>query len=399
MISVAAAEAAIAEQIQPFGALRLGLDAVCGHVLREEIAAERDQPPFDRVTMDGIAIAYRDWRAGLRRFRRIGVQAAGSPPLSVGAAGDCIEVMTGTMLPEGTDTVIPVENITTDGEARNVGASTTVAARQYVHPKGSDRAVGAMLLAPGCRIGAAEIAVLASAGYATVAVTRTPRVAVISTGDELVEVDEPLKPYQIRSTNDRAIEASLTRQGLAQVTRARLKDDREALLTAIRKLHDSHDVLILSGGVSRGQFDFVPGVLEDVGARQIFHRVAQRPGKPLWFGVTGQRKPVFALPGNPVSTLACLTRYVLPALRQATLATPSEPEYVQLSADAARSPQLTYFLPVKLRSMQDATVAAEPKPTNTSGDFVSLIGTAGFVELPPGDGRAARGEIVKLFRW
>ncbi len=137
----------------------------------------------------------------------------------------------------------------------------------------------------------------------------------MSTGDELVDVDEPLAEYQIRSSNDRAIEASLVRARLARVTRTRLRDDAATLRTELAELLAGADVLVLSGGVSMGQFDLVPGVLGALGARRVFHRVQQRPGKPLWFGVGAGGQPIFALPGNPVSTLVCATRYLLPALR------------------------------------------------------------------------------------
>jgi molybdopterin molybdotransferase len=397
--SVAQAEAEIMKRMGAFEVARLPLADVAGLVLRETVFAERDQPPFDRITMDGIAIAYADWRAGRRRFRCAGVQGAGSPPLTLAGPGECIEVMTGTMLPHGADTVIPVENIRAAGATREVLPATTASERQYVHARGSDRPAGNVLIPPGRRIGAAEIAVLASAGYAEVTVTKPPRIAVVSTGDELVDVDAPLAPYQIRSTNDRAIEASLARGPLASVTRTRLSDDRESLLNAIRALHANHDVLILSGGVSKGQYDFVPSVLEEIGAKPVFHRVEQRPGKPLWFGIASEHKPVFALPGNPVSTLVCLTRYVRPALDRAMGLECPRSEYAKLDTIAERSATLTYFMPVRLSSASNAVLMAEPRPTNTSGDFVSLIGTDGFVELPPGENPCPAGTVARLFRW
>src|SRR5262249_17390707 len=135
-------------------------------VLAEDVTAERDQPPFDRVTMDGIAIAARDWGAGVRSYKIIGTQAAGAPPPVVGAPAECVEVMTGAMLPRGADTVIPVERIARDGRAANVDARASVTPRQYVHPRGSDRRAGAVVLAAGTRIGAPEVAVLASVGRA-----------------------------------------------------------------------------------------------------------------------------------------------------------------------------------------------------------------------------------------
>lgn len=375
------------------------IEQCVGRVLAEDVHAERDQPPFDRVTMDGIAIAYDDFASGVRRFTYAGTQAAGEPPLKRRAAGECIEVMTGAMLPQGCDTVIPVERIERRGTEIEVSDSAEVEKRQFVHPQGSDQAEGSVVLTRGLIVGGPEMAVLASAGRARVAVTAMPRVAVVSTGDELVDVDEPLAPHQIRSSNDRAIEAALTRHRLGQVTRARLPDDEAVLLEEIARLHAEHDVLILSGGVSMGQFDFVPAVLERLGVELVFHKIEQRPGRPMWFGVTRETKPVFALPGNPVSTLVCTARYVLPALRQSLGLKPYPKEHAVLTRDVTMPSRLGLFMPVMLESREDGVLLAEPRPTNTSGDFITLAGTDGFVELPRGPERYERGRSVRLFRW
>jgi molybdopterin molybdotransferase len=243
------------------------------------------------------------------------------------------------------------------------------------------------------------MAVLAGTGRSNALVASLPQVAVISTGDELVEAGLAIAPHQIRSTNDRAIEASLTQHRVGHVTRAPLRDDADALAVAIDRLDTELDVLVLSGGVSMGQFDFVPSVLTELGAKLVFHKVAQRPGRPMWFGVSARGKPIFALPGNPVSTLVCATRYLVPALRQASGATPCPPELVELTAPIEASPTLTLFTPVTLTSSARATLLAEPHPTNTSGDFVRLAGTDGFVELAAKRGTYPTGTVARLFRW
>jgi len=399
MIEVAEAEALILEHMPRLPARREALADCVDRVLAEDVVAERDQPPFDRVTMDGIAIAYGDFAAGVRAFEVVGTQAAGAVPLVLTRSGQCVEVMTGTIVPPGADTVIPVERVARAGTRADVDARATVTEKQFVHARGSDRQSGSIVLPAGSHIGPPEMAVLASAGRGSVAVAALPRVAVISTGDELVDVDEPLAPYQIRSSNDRAIEASLTVRRLARVTRSRLRDDAAALRDAIARLDADSDALVLSGGVSMGQFDFVPGVLADLGAKLVFHKIRQRPGKPMWFGRSARGKPIFALPGNPVSTLVCATRYVVPALRAAAGAVPPPVELVELSAPTEASPELTYFLPVTLASSASGTALATPRPTNTSGDFVALAGTDGFVELAPKRGAHAAGTVVRLFRW
>jgi molybdopterin molybdotransferase len=393
------AERLILDRMPRAGVCREPLERCAGRVLAEEIFADRDQPPFDRVTMDGIAIAYSDWAAGTRRFTVAGTQAAGAPPVGPGGDGRCIEVMTGAMLPAGTDTVVPVERIARRGGEAEIAADAPVVQRQFIHAKGSDRRKGSPLLAPGLAIGSTQTAVLASAGTRDVPVAKLPRVAVVSTGDELVDVGDPLEPYQIRSSNDRALETALLQHGLGTVTRQRLADDEAAMLAAVERLHADHDVLILSGGVSMGQFDFVPAVLERLGAEVVFHRIEQKPGRPMWFGTSRAGKPLFALPGNPVSTLVCAARYVLPALRFSLGLAPAPLEYAVLTEPVEMPKRLTLFMPVLLRSSGSAVLEATPRPTNTSGDFISLAGTDGFVELPQGPSAYDIGAAVRVFRW
>jgi molybdopterin molybdotransferase len=399
MIEVAEAEAAILANMPKLPATREALASCAGRVLAEDVAAERDQPPFDRVTMDGIAISFRDFAAGVREFEVVGTQAAGAAPLALGRAAQCIEVMTGTILPRGADTVIAVERVTRSGARALLDARVAVADGQFVHSRGSDRKAGDVVLRAGSRIGPPEMAVLASAGRSAIAVAALPRIAVVSTGDELVDVDEPLAPYQIRSSNDRAIEAAFVAHGLARVTRSRLRDDAKSLRAALAELEEKSDALVLSGGVSMGQFDFVPAVLAELGARLVFHKIRQRPGKPMWFGLSARGKPIFALPGNPVSTLVCATRYIVPALRAAAGSGPRPAELVRLAAPAEGSPELTYFLPVELAWSAEGNTLATPRPTNTSGDFAALAGTDGFVQLAPKRGEHAAGTVVRLFRW
>jgi molybdopterin molybdotransferase len=294
---------------------------------------------------------------------------------------------------------VPVERVRRSGRSAEIAADAVVAAEQFVHRRASDRPQGSLCLSAGTRLGPPEIAVLAGAGRATALVAELPRVAVISTGDELVEAGLPVAPHQIRSTNDRAVEASLVQHRLGLVTRARLRDDANALASAIDRLDSELDVLVLSGGISMGKFDFVPSVLTELGAKLVLKGVQQRPGRPMWFGVSARGKPIFALPGNPVSTLVCATRYVLPALRHASGLTPAPPELVEITAPVEASPTLTLFVPVTLSSSERATLLAMPRPTNTSGDFVTLGGTDGFVELAAKRGSYPTGTVARLFRW
>jgi molybdopterin molybdotransferase len=370
-----------------------------GAVLRENIYAERDQPPFDRVVMDGIALSSQAAACGRRRFRVQSTQAAGDPPATLASNEHCIEVMTGAVLPGGCDMVVPVEQLRREGDYVEIDAGLAAAPWRYVHRRASDRSQGALLLSAGSVLHAPEIAVAASAGMARVRVSSQPAIVVISTGNELVEPGDPIAPHQIRRSNAYAVAAALRQRGFQRVADDHLPDDTTVLRDRLRLHLDTHEVLVLSGGVSMGRFDLVPRALEALGVQRVLHGIAQRPGKPMWFGTTGEGRAVFALPGNPVSTLVCLARYVVPALYAAMGVPQVAAERVALGSALPWETPLTGFVPVRLTRDDWARTWAEPCATNGSGDFASLAQTDGFVELPPGPADFARGYVARLFRW
>ena len=378
---------------------RVELEHAQGAILRQRVAAERDQPPFDRVTMDGIAVRFESIESGNRSFSITGVQAAGAAAMEIGDPSNCIEIMTGAVLPADADTVIPVERIQRDADRAIVEADYSPEAGQFIHRRATDHPAGKILLEPGVVIGAPEMAVLTIAGDAKVEVARWPEIAVISTGDELVGLDESIEPYQIRSSNGRAIQAALEKRGCRTSHRSRLPDNAEQLAVEIGRLHEQHDVLILSGGVSMGKYDYIPQILDQLGVELVFHKILQRPGLPMWFGISGSNKPVFALPGNPVSSLVCLARYVIPALQKAVGLSTRKLPRVQLSAPVDFTPDLTLFMPVELTFNDSGQVHALPRPTNTSGDFVSLAGTDGIVELERGRDEYPGGYAAPFIPW
>ena len=384
MLTPAEADRLIGQHLQCLPIESLPLAQCAGAVLRENIYAERDQPPYDRVAMDGIALDTRAVSGGERSFHIQATQAAGDAPLTLGAATDCIEVMTGAVLPAGCDSVVPVEQLTiADGQAQ-LAPDARIEPWQNVHRRGSDTRQGALLLRAGQRLRAPEIAIAASAGMARVRVASQPMLAVISTGNELIEPGEPVLAHQVRRSNAYAIVSALREHGFQRVADDHIRDDAGELRERLRFHLETHDVLVLSGGVSMGRFDLVPKVLGELGVRTIFHKVAQRPGKPLWFGVANSGAAVFGLPGNPVSTLVCLARYVLPALRGSLGQSPERVQRLALGAPVTITPALTYFLPVRLEPDDWGRDWAVPAPTNGSGDFTALAGTDGFIELPPG---------------
>jgi molybdopterin molybdotransferase len=402
MISPVEADALIAGQVTCLPIESLPLVQCVGAVLRENIYAERDQPPFDRVAMDGFAVS----TAGLRSGKPLlvqAMQAAGDPPLSLASPQHAIEIMTGAVLPAGCDAVIPVEQSRlSEIEPQTVSfdPELRIAVGQNIHRRGSDVRQGALLLSNGVRLGAPEIAVAAGAGMPRIRVSAQPTISVVSTGNEIIEPGEPILAHQVRRSNAYGIVAALRRQGFQRIADEHLPDELGALKTRLRVLVQTHDVLILSGGVSAGRLDLVPAALAGIGVREVFHKVAQRPGKPLWFGIAPTGTAVFALPGNPVSTLVCLARYVLPALYAAMGETPPRaPERIALAAPVEVRAALAFFLPVKIMIDDWGRPWAELRTTNGSGDYAALTGTDGVVELPPGPHTHPKGFVARLHRW
>lgn len=398
MITTREATERILAAIAPLGTETVSLDASIGRVLAEDAVAERDQPPFDRVMMDGIALKFADYETLERSFPIQATQLAGDEALAL-EDKHCIEIMTGAALPDGADLIVPVEQVTVANGAAHVQANYMVERWQFIHPRASDYEKGKVLLRSGLRIRPADVAILASCGLADVSVARQPIITVISTGDELVPAGKPIAAQQIRMSNGPAVVAMLREHGYPESRHDHLPDDRDALRERIARHLEQSDVLVLSGGVSRGKADYVPEVLAELGVTVDFHRVSQRPGKPLWFGKAPGDKAVFALPGNPVSTLVCCRQYVIPALDKASGEEAEPREFANLSEDVTFKPNLTCFLPVRVVTSAAGQSIAMPAPTNTSGDFAALTGTTGYVELDMGESLFKAGTTVPLHRW
>ena len=369
-----------------------------GMILAEDIVADRDFPPFDRVTMDGIAIASTSWRSGVREYELQGIQAAGEPQTELKNSGSAIEIMTGAILPKNTDAVIKVEELTftESNGVRKVRIETDqVLPNKNVHLKGSDRKKGDALIKKGTIIHSPEVGVLATVGKSLVSVMEKPRVAIISTGDELVGVEDVPLPHQIRRSNVLGIQAELDQVGFTSES-FHLVDDKLELLAKVKEILVQFPILILSGGVSKGKFDYVPEILEQLGVQKIFHRIAQRPGKPFWFGKSDSNF-VFALPGNPVSTFACFTKYISPWLLKIQNQEVTHKEAV-LSEDFRFNPDLTYFLQVKV-NQKDGVLYATPIEGHGSGDLANLVSADGFIELPRGKKDFLTGEKFPLLHY
>jgi molybdopterin molybdotransferase len=378
MVSVAEASDIVFSNLFKPLTEKVTIQQAAGRVLGEVIQADRDFPPFNRVAMDGIAIAFESWKSGQREFVIDGVQAAGQPQRTLSNKQHALEVMTGAMLPVGTDTVVRYEDISVNAGKVSIQA-TEIQQGQHIHKQGTDARKDGILLEPGVVISPAEIALMASVGKGMIDVYSFPLAAIISSGNELVSIDQTPAAFEIRRSNTHALEAAMKLVGWAG-QQYHLRDDKEAIISSLQHLVSKHDVIIISGGVSKGKFDFMPEALEKVGVKKLFHQVNQRPGKPFWFGKSDQGKIVFALPGNPVSTYMCFYRFILPWLWQ-SLRVEKQTQHAVLANDFKFQPAITHFLQVSVKNEQ-GKLMAYPDAGGGSGDFANLKKIDGFLELP-----------------
>lgn len=396
MITVEEAEMIILSRPMDLGSEKVLLSNATGRVLCQDMIADRDFPPYDRVTMDGIAIKHAPYADGRRAFRISGIGAAGAPRATLANAEDCIEIMTGAVLPQGTDTVIRYEDVEiTDGIARI--QDEHVNKGKNIHRKGHDKSKGDVLVTSGTRITAAEIGIAATVGLHELNVLRAPRICLISTGDELVPVDNQPLPHQIRSSNVHSISSALKTAGYS-CDLEHLPDDKDHIKHRLHTILEDYDVVVLSGGVSKGKFDFIPDALTELAVTKKFHKVRQRPGMPFWFGTKDDVSFVFALPGNPVSCLMGAVRYLIPWIRHSQ-GLPRIEKHARLTEDVSFKPDLMYMLHGHANYLPDAMTDFAPVHGHGSGDLASLSRSNGFIELPRGKDLYRAGEIYRWWNW
>jgi molybdopterin molybdotransferase len=353
-------------------------------ILAEEIRADRDFPPFARATRDGFAICTSDLRSVPAKLKVVGEIAAGSSVSLKIHAGETAEIMTGAPLPDGADAVVMVEYTRREGEFVIVDRS--VKAGENFVPRGAEAAAGELLVTSGSRMNPAAIAIAASVGKASLEVFRKPVVAILATGDELLELHENPGPAQIRNSNSYSIAAQVRRAGGEVRILPIARDQEESIRDGIRAAK-SADLLVLSGGVSMGKHDLVEQVLEAEGAQ--FHMTGARiqPGKPVVFGTLpreGRELPFFGLPGNPISTMVTFDLFValvLAALGGAASA-PLRFLRVKLNEDLKTSPGLTRFLPASL-SATAIESRVEVVSWHGSGDLAAIVRANCYLVVPP----------------
>ncbi len=399
---------------------RVPLLGARGRVLAAAVVADRDQPPFRRSTRDGFAVRAADVD-GARALRLAGSLRAGETWAGAALApGEAIEIMTGAPLPEGADAVLMVEHAVLGGAGLQPEPERRLQAGENVVPRGSEAVAGGSLVPPGRVLGAPELAVAASCGYAELAVYMRPRVAILATGDELVELDQQPADWQIRNSNSYALAALVEADGGSPwrlPIACDTMDDLRARLAAVQtgfgsgKTGQSReaDLLILSGGVSKGKYDLVEQALSEAGAEFVFTGARIQPGRPVVFGrlprgIAGDRGrqddawiPFFGLPGNPISTEVCFRLLVAPLLRALCGGGAVPPRFAEarLAEDVRGGAKVTRFLPAEIAGDWQG-VTARPVPWQGSGDLAANARANGFVVLPMDRAVFAAGETVRV---
>jgi molybdopterin molybdotransferase len=377
------------------------LDAL-GCVLAEEVASDIDSPPYDKAMVDGYAVVAADLVSGNAELRLLEEVTAGEVPRLVVKAGTTTRIMTGAPIPDGADAVVMVERSRVAEDGRILLEDSRVVAGQNIFRRGRSLVRGQVVLRPGARLRSFEIGALAEVGRAEVQVVRPPTVAVLATGNELVSPAVVPGPGQIRNSNGPMLLAAVRESGAVAVDLGVARDE-EADLARLIAAGVEHDVLLLSGGVSAGVLDLVPGVLKSLGVAEVFHKVNVKPGKPLWFGRRehdGRGTLVFGLPGNPVGSLVSFELFVRPAIGKLAGREDVVRRCVsaKLTAEVKqRGDRPTYF-PAALRERDDAR-EVEPLAWQGSADLATLVRANALVVLPPGDRTFAIGETVEIHRF
>jgi molybdopterin molybdotransferase len=382
-----------AERVSAPSAETIAIEDALGRVLASDVAADRDYPPFPRATRDGYAVRAVDLANLPATLKVVGQIKAGDDFRGEIASGSCAEIMTGAAVPHGADAVVMVEFTARRGDSVHINRG--VAAGENVVPRGAESKQSEIVLRRGTRIGPQEVSVLTTIGCTRVQVFPKPAVAVLSTGDEVVEIDKRPGPVQIRNSNAYSLSAQIASAG-GVPTRLLIAPDKKVRLRELIERGLEADLLLLSGGVSMGKYDLVEQVLHELGARFYFTGVKIQPGKPLVFGhVRG--KYFFGLPGNPVSTMVTFRLFASAMLDALGGAKPGDLRFTlaELSADVSAKTGLTRFLPAKLTpDIRRPTVSLVP--WNGSGDVFAQAKADCLLVIPPDRERIPKGEMVTI---
>jgi molybdopterin molybdotransferase len=388
MISVAEAKRLIAERIHPAVPLRIDLDEALGRVLAADLYCPLDLPPFRQSSMDGYALITDPTRT---EYEVVGETPAGYPPADPISPGEAIRIFTGAALPKNSDTVVKQEEVHRSGNAIRVEPNA-LQVGAFVRETGSDIAWDSLALEAGTELSPAVLGFVASMGIRRVHVHRPPDVSLLVSGDELVRPGRPLRPGQIYESNSYALRAAIEELRPRRCRTFRLRDDKEHIRMVLWEAMGQSDVLVFSGGISVGEYDYIGEVLNEEGVETIFHGVAQKPGKPMFFGVRDE-KSFFALPGNPASTLVCFYEYVYPALREMIGYRQTDLREVELpiSHDLIKRAPRAAFERARIENGTVRSLAGQE-----SYMLKSLADANALLVLPEGEYQAKAGDLVTV---
>jgi molybdopterin molybdotransferase len=398
MISFAEARQLVIAQSEAHGKSRPSLAVstaqALGHVLAQEIRSDREYPPFDRSTRDGYAVRAGEASPGAS-IRCVGEIKAGDTVSRPLESGSCVQIMTGAAVPSGADAVVMIEFTQRNGDL--IAFTRPTQPGQNIVPRGSEARAGDLALAPGLRLGYAELAVAAQVGATSLLCHSKPRVAILSTGDEVVPISDTPGPFHIRNSNTVSLAAQVQLAGGEPVPLVNARDRVDDLATKIEEgLRE--DILVLSGGVSMGKYDLVESVLKGMGAEFFFDAVALRPGKPTVFGRC-RNTLVFGLPGNPVSTMVTFQLFVIPAIDRLGGTKPRPLPLLEaiLAENIQEKAGLTHFLPARLE-WPDVRQSPEVRPLRWqgSGDIAALTRANCFLVVPANQPNISAGARVSV---
>ncbi len=381
LITPSQAENLITESLVPLSSETVPLEQSLHRVLRQPLTADRPFPPFDRVTMDGIAFC--SAHTSSRTLQVHGLHPAGAPSPPPLPPGSCWQIMTGATLPADCDTVIPYEEITLSPDQLQAHISPTFQpiSGKFIHRQASDAPSGALLIPEFTKLTPGHLGLAASIGATTLQVTCQPRIEILTTGDELVPIEATPASHQLRRSNGLTLQMAIRSTTALEATTTHIQDDLTETTRQIKESLSRTDVIVLSGGISKGKKDYVRPALESLIGAPLFHGVSQRPGKPLAYWPAKNDHPaVFALPGNPNSTLTTCHRYLIPALRILSGELSPPQIILPLTHPSPAHPSLTQLLPAKLNP-EGKLILLQPQ---NSGDFLTPLTATYLIEIPPG---------------
>lgn len=395
MISVLEAQQLIKEQIFSLSTEEVSIELATGRVLAEEVRADRDYPPFNRAAMDGYALRAAEFKKS-DTFKVAGSIYAGEFNRKDYQEGEAVKIMTGAPVPPDFDAVVKVEDTQQSGSQVKINA-TKIEPGQFIAWQGEDLQEGALALAEGTKLQVPEIALLASLGRSRVKVFKGPKVVVIATGNEIKPVDEGVQPHQIRNSNGPVLTAFFRQCGIQQVDQYLVADEPAQLASVLENAMGA-DIIVMSGGVSMGEADYVPATLEKLGVKNIFHKVKLKPGKPFWFGKKEGGPVVFALPGNPFSCQVTFKLFIEPFLRACLQLEELKHLYLKAGFERSKRGPMEEYFPCRIVEENGESIL-QSCPFNGSGDVTAAALSHGIARQSADAASIQQGELLAFYYW